>query len=399
MAVQQMGLVDHTNVRHTSLCFVAHFAYGALTGGSSGHVGGVERQTSLMAKWFAGEGYRVTFLTWDEGQEEERIIDGVRVIKMCRRDEGLPGLRFFHPRWTSLNRAMRQADADVYYQNTGEYVTGQVALWCQRHARKFVYSAASDPDCDARLPEMKEWRVRTLYRYGLRHADRIIVQTQTQRDLLRSSFGLGSIVLPMPCPEVSPCDMGGRVPERRNPFTVGWVGRFVKLKRLELLLEVAKTLPDVLFEVAGGERIETDYGRQLRSQAGQSPNVRLHGMLSRDEMVGFYRRVDCLCCTSVYEGFPNTFLEAWSCGLPVVSTFDPDRLIARHNLGFSAQGAPDLIRSLCALRDSPELWNQVSLNARRYYLQNHAVEVAMPRFEAVFREVLDRTVRRDGEMS
>lgn len=36
------------------ICLVAHFAYGALAGGEHGHIGGVERQTSLMAKWLAG---------------------------------------------------------------------------------------------------------------------------------------------------------------------------------------------------------------------------------------------------------------------------------------------------------------------------------------------------------
>ena len=126
-----------------SICFVAHFAYGAMAGGSSGHIGGVERQTTLMARWFAARGYRVSMLTWDEGQEDGVEIDGVKVFKMCRQDAGLPGLRFFWPRWTSLNAAMRRADADVYYQNCGEYVTGQVAMWCRRHGRKLVYSVAN----------------------------------------------------------------------------------------------------------------------------------------------------------------------------------------------------------------------------------------------------------------
>ncbi len=37
--------------RTLDLCFVSHFAYDAMTGGSTGHIGGVERQTSLMARW------------------------------------------------------------------------------------------------------------------------------------------------------------------------------------------------------------------------------------------------------------------------------------------------------------------------------------------------------------
>jgi hypothetical protein len=147
-----------SSTESVQICFVAHNAYGAMAGGRSGHIGGVERQTSLMAKWLAVRGYRVSMLTWDEGQDNGAEIDGVRVFTICPRTAGLPGLRFFRPRWSGLMAAMKRADADVYYQNCAEYVTGQVGLWCRRHGRKFVYSVASDPDCDRRLPKMHSLR-------------------------------------------------------------------------------------------------------------------------------------------------------------------------------------------------------------------------------------------------
>ena len=77
------------------ICLVAHYAYGALIGGSNGHIGGVERQTSLLAKWLAAKGYPVSMVTWDEGQTDGREIDGVSVYKLCRKDAGGKGVRFF----------------------------------------------------------------------------------------------------------------------------------------------------------------------------------------------------------------------------------------------------------------------------------------------------------------
>ena len=47
----------------TRICIVSHAGYGALTGGS-GHIGGVERQTSFLAKWLAARGHAVDFVTW-----------------------------------------------------------------------------------------------------------------------------------------------------------------------------------------------------------------------------------------------------------------------------------------------------------------------------------------------
>ena len=51
--------------RRLSICLVAHNAAGAMFGGDQGHIGGVERQTSLMARWLAARGYGVSVLTWD----------------------------------------------------------------------------------------------------------------------------------------------------------------------------------------------------------------------------------------------------------------------------------------------------------------------------------------------
>ncbi len=371
----------------TSIGVVAHFAYGAMTGGHGGHVGGVERQTSLMCRWLAGRGHRVSLITWNEGQADEVEIAKVRVIKLCRKDAGLPGLRFFHPRWTSLMRAMAKVDADLYYQNCAECVTGQVALWCQSHDRGFVYSVASDFECAPSLPTLTRLRERVLYRYGLRRADRIIAQTERQRQMLRDGFGLDAIVLPMPCPGPADIDYCPPEPPSLRPCQVLWVGRIAREKRLELVLGVARLLPEVHFHVVGKSNAGAAYSEDLLRQARAQPNVTIHGIVSRDRMVELYQRASLLCCTSLYEGFPNTFLEAWSHGLPIVSTVDPDDLIIRRNLGFTAADVNGLVLAIRRLVQEPARWREMSSNARRYYAEQHRVDAAMSRFEQVFLEV------------
>ena len=166
------------------ICVVAHRSFGAVSG-RGGYIGGVEWQTALTAKWLARAGHCVSMITWDEGWPDGEPIDGVRVLRACRVDAGMPAVRFIHPRWTTLVAALRRADADVYYHNTAECVTGQVALWCRRNRRGFVFSSASNADVDSALPILTHRRERVLYRMGLRRADRLIVQTETQRRMLR----------------------------------------------------------------------------------------------------------------------------------------------------------------------------------------------------------------------
>ena len=372
-----------------SICFVAHQTYGALAGGESGSIGGVERQTGLMARWLAARGFRVSMLTWDEGQQNREVIGGVRVIKICQQSAGVRGVRFFHPRWTGLISALRRADADVCYQNCGEYVTGQVALWCRRNGRRFVYSVANDADCDPALPEMHALRERVLYRCGLRRADRVIVQTHRQQVMLREGFGREAEVIPMPCVgpmngEYTPPVLGGDG-ERR----VLWIGRVCEQKRPDRLVELARLCPDVAFDLVGPIG-QNEYVRGVVEQAQRVGNIRVHGPVAFDQVSNFYRKATCVVCTSAFEGFPNTFLEAWSHGLPVVTTFDPDGLVVGRGLGAVAEDVPALAAALRQLFGRPELWRRASGNARRYYLENHAAERVMPKFERVFLEVAGR---------
>jgi len=372
--------------RHPRICFVAQNAYGALAGGDGGHIGGVERQTSLMARWFASRGYQVNMLTWDEGQDDGVEIDGVRVFKMCRKEAGVKGLRFVWPKWTSLVAAMKRADADLYYQNCAECVTGQVALWCRRRGRKLIYSVASHPDCDKRLPRMHTLRERVLYRYGLKAADKVIVQTRKQQDMLWDSFGRDSVVLPMPCPGPSADDYMERERAQDGKNRVLWIGRVCKVKSPDRLLDLAEACPDLRFDLVG-PAADNGYARTICERAKSISNVTLHGPASRGRVSEFYKNARVMCCTSEFEGFPNTFLEAWSYGVPIVTTFDPDNLIAEKGLGRVGKDVRELAAGIRDLLESPDKRRKASQSARVYYLENHAVDKAMERFEHIFTEI------------
>jgi len=155
-------------------------------------------------------------------------------------------------------------------------------------------------------------------------------------------------------------------------------------------VEVARALPEVMFEVGGaatGKEGEV-YAQPIQSAAASLPNLILHGRIPREDMAPFYSRLHLFCCTSVYEGFPNTFLEAWSHGLPIVSTFDPDNCIAERGLGRVATDARGLIDGIRCFVENREAWIMASVQSRAYYLHNHTVDEVMVRFERLFMETL-----------
>ncbi len=370
------------------ICFVAPFAYGALTGVRGGHVGGVERQTALMARWLADRGHAVSVATWTEGTNADEVVDGIRVLKICPAEAGLPGLRFVHPRWTTLNAALARADADLYYQGCAESVTGQVALWARRHGRRFVYSVASDPECDPSLPILHSFRERWLYRRGLTLASAIIAQTANQQQLLKSGFGLTSTVLPMPSEVTSEQSIDTLEAARPLLPVVVWIGRLMPVKNVALFLDIAERLPDITFSLVGGTDQDSDYAENMLARARTLSNMRVHGVLDRAQVLATLRSSHLLCCTSHHEGFPNTFLEAWAHGVPVVSTVDPDGLLQNRTLGRRGSDVNCLAAQVQSLVTDSRIRQQMSRNAWDYYYTNHYIAGAMPRFEALFQDLL-----------
>ena len=379
--------------RKPSICFVALNAYNVISGREDmNHTGGAEVQQLQIASWFVQKGYSVSFVTLDHVQPDGVNINGIKVYKAYAKDAGVRGLRFVHPRWSGLWAAMARANADVYYQRSAEAETGQVALWCRLHGRKFIFAAASDPDCGPSLFVLKSWREKTLYRIGLRLADTIVAQTATQQRLLWANMKVDSLLVPncgWDLTDGSLCEQP--LTNAHHPLRVLWVGRISEEKRFEWLLDVAEQCPDILFEVVGLPRIHSTYGSSLMKRATGIHNVKMHGYVPYQEIAKYYQQCNILCCTSTYEGFPNTFMEAWTIGMPVVSTFDPDGVIVSNGLGWVAQDIEGIVACLRKIIQSPKIWRKASKAARQYYIDNHSVKVVMPKFESIFVEISGRT--------
>jgi glycosyltransferase involved in cell wall biosynthesis len=366
-----------------SICFVALNAYPALSRREDvHHIGGAEVQQLRIARWLVRRGHAVSFVTLDHGQPDGVTLNDIRVFKAYAPDAGIRGLRFISPRWSGLGAAMARADADLYYQRTAGCETGQVALWCRLHRRKFIFAAASDSDCDVRLPPVKPWRERLLYRLGVKMADVITTQTTAQQRMLRENMGLASVV-------IRNCGGASAAGSARPPLLAGdpaslrvlWVGRISEKKRFEWFCDVAERCPDIPFDVVGTGVPGSSYARPLLVRAAGLANVKMHGYAPYVEMPTYYRNCHVLCCTSPYEGFPNTFLEAWAQGIPVVSTFDPDGVIAAHCLGWVAREVDGLVRCLRSVIQSPEIWRRASGASKQYYQENHTPEACLPRLE------------------
>ncbi len=337
--------------------------------------GGAEAQAAFLAESLATRGHSVSVVVSDYEPAMPLLPAAGRVtlINAYRRLDGVPGLRFIYPRWVGVHRALRKADADVYFQMCEGAVTGQTAYFCGRSERGFVFATASDSDVDPRRLRLNR-RDRVVYEYGIRRADRRITQHRGQAEALRRNYGLESTAIAMAT------RIPAEVLEPDPRPIVLWLGTLRSIKRPERYLALASRFPEARFVMVGG-RVPTDGAVYDRAQAEAAtlPNVDFRGPVADVEPL--LARAWVLLNTSDTEGFPTTFLEAWAHGVPTVSIFDPGGLVREQGIGALAADEAGLPDALGSLLGSRERRDAVGRKAREHVLREHSPDVVVERFE------------------
>jgi glycosyltransferase involved in cell wall biosynthesis len=360
------------------VCFVAPTTWPVLAGDRDIRVvGGAEVQQSMIAPALARRGFRVSMVCLDYGQPDRSEIDGVTVHKIHAPDAGVPVLRFVHPRLTSLWRALERIDADVYYQRTAAAYTGFVAHFCRRHRRGSIYAGASDVDFVPGEQDIRFARDRWIYEWGLRHVDGVIVQNEAQRSTLRRHYGRQGALVPS-CyvpPAAARADPAGYVL---------WAATMRPTKRPEMLLEIARRLPRCRFVMIGGPdpgRREAEYMANVMQAAARLPNVEVKGFVPFVDAERHFDGARVVVNTSLYEGFPNTFLQAWSRGIPTVGFVDTgsrrEGLPAYDIVEDASQAAGRIDR----LTGDDGAWRAASRDALAHFRESHSIDAVLDLYE------------------
>jgi glycosyltransferase involved in cell wall biosynthesis len=148
-----------------------------------------------------------------------------------------------------------------------------------------------------------------------------------------------------------------------------WMSNLRALKRPELVLELARQMPRVNFTLAGGAMPYPSgrtYFDDVQAAAAQLPNVNLPGAIRYTDSGQWFDRARILLNTSTVEGFPNTFLQAWIRGVPVVSFFDPDGLSRRLHLGAVAASLDEMREAIHGLLETDIHRESIGRRARDF---------------------------------
>ncbi len=228
---------------------------------------------------------------------------------------------------------------------------------------------------------MQHARDRWLYELGLRWADAILVQSVSQAKTLAHSYGLSGRVAGMLVEH--PLSTATR------DIDVLWVSNIRHLKRPDRLLELAERLHHVKIHMVGGSvRGEESLYRHVKRAAAARANVVFHDRLSYWDTNALYGRARVLVNTSDVEGFPNSYLQAWIRGVPVVTLIDPDGIIEREHLGVAASFSDQIPGAITSLLDNPAAWKAASERCLSFMQREYGDDRVLADYVETFEEVM-----------
>lgn len=332
----------------------------------SDNVKGISVQIAFWARTFAKNGHNVYCLTDYENTKigsikfERSVVPNV-FVKMH--------LSLLYEFFDDL-RILTKVEPDfVICRGSGRYLYVLSAL-TELLKIKLVFWGAHDvnfvPGKDIVNGSV---RYTKLYRKSIKRVDYFITQNRFQADTLEENYRRNSLTLAnvwMPGEEHSACP---------KTYDFIWVANLRKWKRAEWFIRAAVNHPDYKFAIAGGS-LDASYYEEMKNWADKVQNLDFLGPQPFKKVNELISSSRVLCCTSVHEGFPNTFVQAWAHSVPVISTVNPSDVIAKNKLGILCSDEASFNDAVGTILKDGQSYAAYIDNIRSYFHQNHDADTA-----------------------
>jgi 1,2-diacylglycerol 3-alpha-glucosyltransferase len=216
----------------------------------------------------------------------------------------------------------------------------------------------------------------TIQKYAFKMCDNIFVFSENMKsqvkDVLKEPVNT-PIVKPgvdtsIFCPSNDKAILKAQYNIPQNKTILLTVGRFVKAKGFDLVVDAVSNLPDChLVMVGDGEGLE-EITRQIEENE-LSASITLTG--SKQDTAPYYQIADIFLMSSVYEPLGQTILEAMASGLPIVAfkgqavtTATEELLLDNEAIYTNNVSSEGLVTAVNQLLSNPLLMAQLSQRVR-----------------------------------
>ena len=198
---------------------------------------------------------------------------------------------------------------------------------------------------------------------GMKMADVVVNQTEHQQKRTLEQLGKNGVLLPN---YLLPPD------EKQNTErnSILWMATVSPTKQPDVFLmiveDLQKRLPHIKFHLVGKSN-DANYFASL-SEKAQRLGVEMPGFCDYNGTWNYYQNACIFISTSLREGLPNSFIQAWQMGTPVFSlNIDPNGWLAQKSIGFCSQGDLTLLEDkIVETVMNKDEWQKMSLNASTF---------------------------------
>jgi glycosyltransferase involved in cell wall biosynthesis len=249
-----------------------------------------------------------------QGEEvEDSIVTEVKILRvkhLGRKISPVNDLKAYFELWSIV----RKIRPEIVHTHTfkagllGRFVPGNHKRVHTFHGHLFE---------DSSFSRLQKQLITISERFLALRSDVLIsVGTKVGSDLRKSKIGRTKRWLSIP-PGIKPVPTIDRYVARKllnlpsDDFLVGWMARVTSVKNPNLLVDIARRLPELKFVMAGGGDLLED----IRSNAPQ--NLKILGWVQASI---FWSAINLGLSTSDNEGIPIALIEAQRAGVPVLAT-------------------------------------------------------------------------------
>ncbi|MBA3731356.1 MAG: glycosyltransferase [Gammaproteobacteria bacterium] len=350
------------------LCVLVPAHWAALMGGS-------EYQVSCLVEHLVRqEHYDIYYLA--RRVSPDYVPQGYKIIQVA----DAKGIRRFGefldaPRLLTLLARIRP---DIIYQRVGCGYTGIAAYHAARNPCQVIWHVAHEMEVQ---PFNRVMSKNMLFRYldkktleyGIRNVGKIIVQTSQQQALLARHYNRVPVARidnwhPIPQEKI----------EKPEGIEVVWVANLKAWKQPDLFLRLARDLAhlrDVRFTMIGDRAWPEERQDKFLQDVKRLENLSYLGGCTQDEVNSVLARANIFVNTSVQEGFPNTFIQAWMRQVPVVSlNVNPDNVLDERHIGYCSGTYDQLKHNVLDLIDQPGMRQRMGLEAQDYAFSTYSIK-------------------------
>ena len=179
-----------------------------------------------------------------------------------------------------------------------------------------------------------------------------------------------------------------------------YVGRFVPLKNLPMLIEAfhaaRRAREDVALALVGEGALEGQIREQV-GRLGMTDTVTFLGHQPQTRLPALYAASDVVLLSSSFDNSPNCVLEANACERPVVATRvgGVPRYVTEGENGLLAEGgdAEGFARAILELLDQPVRAREMGLAGRQRILERHSWRKSAEKLVALYERLLATPVQ------